>query len=264
MAAAVLVAWFESPGLPEYAASAAEVFYYRYSEAVEGPYTDGINDFIRQNSETVRTQMMQPDLTEGQRVLYQSMQEALTWMSDYAQYLSEHENSYYIYNPGYTALTGGNSGLNRQNTMTSIIMYAFAVVCFVLTMSIDYQHGEDRLIHSTEKGRGAYIVSKLLIGMLIAAVLLAIFWLPQLVTFLRYWGTAFMDAPAYSLQNLDGVWGGISIFTYLCFRYVGKYVMLLGVMLFSYLMERRMKSSVTTIVWVCAIVEIPLVVRLLM
>ena len=40
-------------------------------------------------------------------------------------------------------------------------------------------------------------------------------------------------------------------------------MMLLGVMVLSYLLERKVKSSVTAIVWVCAVVEIPLVVMLL-
>lgn len=243
--------------------SAAEVFYYRYSEAVKGVYTSEVDDFISQNQKTVYTEMMQPDLEQGQLIAYQSMQEALTWMSGYAAYLSDHENSYYIYNPGYIALTGGDESVNRQNIVTSIVMYAFAAICFVLTVSIDYQQGEDRLIHSTKKGRGAYVGTKLLIGMLIAAILLGMFWLPQLVGTLRYWGTEFMSAPAYSLQNLDGIWGGISIFTYLCLRYLWKYMILLGVMAFSYLVERRVKSSVTAIVWVCAVVEIPLIVTLL-
>lgn len=243
--------------------SMSEVFYYRYSEAVKGAYTDEVDEFIRQNRETVYAGMMQPGLEEGQLIAYSAMLEALTWMSEYAEYLSGHENSYYIYNQGYTALTGGNGVVNRQNIMTSIVMYAFAAVCFVLTVSIDYQHGENRLIHSTVKGRRAYIGSKMLIGMLIAAVLLCMFWLPQLVGTLYLWGTDFIFAPAYSLQHLDGIWGGISIFTYLCLKYMGKYMMLLGVMVFSYLIERKVKSSVTAIVWVCAVVEIPLVVILL-
>lgn len=243
--------------------SASEIFYYRYSEAVMGTYTDEVEEFIAKNRETVYAEMAQPDLQEAQLITYSAMLEALTWMSEYAQYLSAHEDSYYLYNQGYTALTGGNYMVNRQNIMTSIVMYAFAVICFVLTMSIDYQHGENRLIHSGVKGRGAYLRSKLLIGMLIAAVLLGLFWLPQLVGTLRSWGTEFLSAPAYSLQHLAGVPRGISIFTYLCLKYIGKYMMLLGVMVFSYLLERKVKSSVTAIVWVCAVIEIPLVVMLL-
>lgn len=147
--------------------------------------------------------------------------------------------------------------------MVSMVLYAFAAVCFVLTMSIDDQHGENRLIHSTVKGRNAYIRSKVLVGMLIAAVLFGMFWLPPLKGTLRIWGTEFMFAPAYSLEHLDGVWGSISIFAYICLRYLGKYMMLLGIMIVSYLIEHKVKSSVAAIVWVCAIVEIPLVVMLL-
>lgn len=243
--------------------SLTELFYDHYSEEVKGPYTEKIDAFIRQNQEIVSAQMAQPGVEEPQRIMYQAQREALTWMSEYEQYLSTHKGSYYLFNPGFTALTGGNDELNRQNIMISMALYAFAAVCFVLTMSIDYQHGENRLIHSNVKGRKAYVCSKLLIGMMIAAVLCGMFWLPQIMGTLQSWGTEFMFAPAYSLQHLDGIWGGISIFTYICLRYMGKYLMLLGIMLLSYLIERRVKSSVEAIVWVCAIVEIPLVVMLL-
>ncbi len=243
--------------------SLSELFYNQYSEEVKGAYTDKTDEFIRQNQEIVTAWMREPGVEEWQQITYRAMSEALTQMSQYTQYLAAHENSYYIYNEGFTAVTGGNEGVNRQNIMVSMVLYAFAAVCFVLTMSIDDQHGENRLIHSTVKGRNAYIRSKVLVGMLIAAVLFGMFWLPPLKGTLRIWGTEFMFAPAYSLQHLNGVWGGISIFAYICLWYLGKYMMLLIIMIVSYLIEHRVKSSVAAIVWVCAIVEIPLVVMLL-
>lgn len=243
--------------------SLSELFYYHYSEEVKGPYTENIDEWIRRNQEIVSARMAQPGSDEAQRLIDQAQLEALMRMSEYTQYLSGHDNSYYIFNPGYTALTGGDAEVNRQSLMISMILYAFAAVCFVLTMSIDYQRGEDRLIRSTVKGRMTYIRSKVLVGMLTAAVLCGIFWLPQMTVTLHLWGTEFIFAPAYSLQHLDGIWGGISIFTYLCLQYLKKYLMLLGIMLLSYLTACKVKSSVAAIVWVCAIVEMPLVVMLL-
>lgn len=262
LAAAAAVSYLqETPLIRE--TSLVDHFYWRYSTEVAGEYTDEIAESIRKKKEEIAASAALPDVREEERMVYDAMLEALSRMSEYADYLSGKENSYYINNPGYVALTGGNRGTKRINIVTSMLMYAFAAVCFVLTMSIDYQRGENRLIHSTEKGRWHYVRAKLLIGMLISLVLLLLFWIPQLTRMLRGYGADYIFAPAYSLQHLKRVWGHISIFAYLFMGYAARYLSLLGLMVCAYLVERKVKSSVVAIVCVCAIVEIPLAVMLL-
>ena len=99
--------------------------------------------------------------------------------------------------------------------------------------------------------------------MLVSLILLVLFWAPTLYRQLRTDGVEYIFAPTYSLQHLSWVWGGISIFGYLCLLYAARYVSLFGVMVFSYLVERKVKSSIVAIVCVCAVVEIPLAVMLL-
>lgn len=236
-------------------------YYYVASYFVEGEYTEEILEDIRRLKADIAEKLSRPDAweREGERMVYEAMAEAYSQMESYAEYLSTRENSYYINNPAYIELTGGNQGANRANIITSMLMYAFAVVCFVLTMSIDYQRGENRLIHSTVKGRWHYGKAKVLIGMVISLILLILFWIPSFGTF----GTDYIFAPAYSLQHLSWVWGGISIFTYLCLGYVARYLSLLAVMAVSYLMEIKVKSSIVAIICVCAVVEIPLAIMLM-
>ncbi|MBD5467908.1 MAG: hypothetical protein HDR21_07135 [Lachnospiraceae bacterium] len=241
----------------------ADHFYYVYSYYLTGEYTDEIWESIRLNQEEVIANASRPDVQEGERVAYEAMLEALSRVSEYAAYLSEQENSYYINNPGYIALTGGDEGVKQKNVMTSMLMYAFAIVCFVLTMSVDYQCGENRLIHSTRKGRRHYVKAKVLIGMLISLVLLVLFWEPTLRQQLRMEGVDYIFAPAYSLMHLDWVWGGISIAAYIGLGYAARYLSLLVLMAFSYLVERKVKDSIVAIVCVCAVVEIPLAIMLL-
>lgn len=240
-----------------------ELLYRMYSDPIEGEYTDEIPEYIRQKQEDVLAAMSRPEVQERERTIYEMMLNALSGMSDYAAYLSAHENSYYLNNPSYITLTGGNEGANRKNIMTYMLMYVFAIVCFVLTMSVDYQRGENRLVHSTKKGRWHYIKAKALIGMLVSLILLVLFWAPTLYRQLVTDGVEYIFAPACSLQHLSWVWGGISIFGYLCLLYAARYILLLGVMAFSYLVERKVRSSIVAIVCVCAVVEIPLVVMLL-
>lgn len=243
--------------------SLEELFYRMYSSAAEGVYTDEISEYIRQKREEVYLSMSRPEVQERERAVYDTMLSALSEMSAYGEYLSAHENSYYLNRPAYVTLTGGNGAANRKNTATKMLMYAFAIVCFVLTMSVDYQRGENRLIHSTKKGRWHYVRTKALIGMLISLVLLALFWAPTLYRLLAADGVEYLSAPAYSLQHLSRVWGGISIGGYLCLLYGARYMALLLVMTISYLTVRKVKSSVVAIICVCALVEIPLAVTLL-
>lgn len=240
-----------------------ELFYRMYSEPIEGEYTDEIPEYIGQKKEDVFVAMSRPEVQERERTIYETMLTALSKMSDYAEYLSMHENSYYLNNPSYITLTGGNEAANRKNIMTYMLMYVFAVVCFVLTMSVDYQRGEDRLVRSTEKGRWHYIKAKVLIGMLLSLILLVLFWAPTLYRLLVTEGVEYIFAPACSLQHLSWVWGGISIMGYLCLLYAARYMLLLGVMAFSYLVERKVRSSIVAIVCMCAVVEFPLAVMLL-
>ena len=237
--------------------------FYAYSTRVAGEYTEKVSEYIRQHQEEIGANAAFPDMQEKDRMFYDAMQETFSQMWEYAVYLSEHENSYYINNPGYIALTGGNEDANRKNIMTSMLMYAFAAVCFVLTLSVDYQGGENRLIHSTEKGRWHYVRAKAFVGMLVSLILLMLFFVPQMISELRFFGADYIFAPAYSMQHLSWVWGGISIFTYLCLVYAARYVSLLVLMVFAYLVERKVKSSIVAIVCVCAVVEIPLAVMLL-
>lgn len=241
----------------------SDLFYQMYSYPVEGEYTDEIPEYIRQKQEEVSLSMSRSDVRERERTIYETMLEALSRMTAYSEYLSVHENSYYLNRPFFIALTGGNESANRKNIMTYMLTYVFAIVCFVLTMSVDYQRGENRLVHSTEKGGWHYVRAKVLIGMLVSLILLVLFWAPTLYRHLVTDGVEYIFAPAYSLQHLSWVWGGISLFGYLCLLYAARYMSLLGVMAFSYLVERKVRSSIVAIVCVCAVVEIPLAVMLI-
>ncbi|MCM1190928.1 MAG: hypothetical protein NC123_00390 [Butyrivibrio sp.] len=241
-----------------------DYLYRMYSSSVAGEYTAEIPDYISRKQEEVLSAMQRPEVQEREKMVYETMLEALSRMSGYAGYLSTRENSYYLNNNAYIALTGGNESVNRNTLMTYILMYGFAIVCFVLTMSIDYQRGENRIIHSTEKGRRQYVKIKVFIGMLISLVLLVLFWAPTLCSRLAAEGVEYIFAPACSLQHLSWAGGEISLFGYLCLLYGARYLSLLGVMAFSYLMERKVKSSITAIVCVCAVVEIPLAVMLIL
>lgn len=237
--------------------------YYAYSTYVAGEYTEEIAEHIRQRQDEVIASASRPGVQDKEKVLYDIMLETYSKMAEYAEYLSGRENSYYINNPDYITLTGGNESANRRNIVTFMLMYGFAAVCFVLTISIDYQRGENGLILSTVKGRRYYIRAKVFVGMLISLILLILYWAPETYRLLRINGVAYIFTPAYNLRHLSWVWGGISIFTYICLLHAARYVSLLVLMAFSYFVERKVKSSVVAVVCACAVAEFPLAILLL-
>lgn len=243
--------------------SLEELFFRVYSSHAEGTYTDEISEYIKQKRDEVFLNMSRPEVQQRERAVYETMLLALSKMSEYEAYLSEHENSYYLNRPAYITLTGGNGAANRKQIVTNMLMYAFAIVCFVLTMSVDYQRGENRLVHSTKRGRWHYAAAKIFIGVMVSLALLALFQVPTLQRLLATDGTEYIFAPAYSLQHLSWVGASISIGGYLCMLYAVRFAGLLLVMALSYLTVRKVKSSIVAIVCVCAVVEIPLAVLLI-
>ncbi len=237
-----------------------DAVYHHYSEAVAGKYSGKIDAVIERNLETVEEQI--EDAAEEKRNFLNIQNAVLMQMKEYAAYLSQRENSYYIDNRGFTILTGGDADANRRHLVTKILMYAFAVICFVQALSVDYQNGEIRIIRSTPGGRRNYRKDKAGLGCLILLFLFAVFWLPELIQLIGTFGTADISAPAYSLQHLADVSSRISIREYLVFQYAGILLALAVLMAASYLVEKKIKNGTISILILLAFVEIPLFVRL--
>lgn len=242
--------------------SFVDVMYHHYSAEVQGKYSEAIDDYIAKNLEAIEEK--EAHLQEGEKERWGISKAAFEEMQGYAYYLSGLENSYFIDNRGFVILTGGDWQANRRHVISLILMFAFAIVCYVQSLSIDYQNGEIRIVQSTYGGRKKYLKEKLLIGCMILLALFGIFWIPELMNIIKVFGTDYILAPAYSLQHLYGVGKHISILAYLIFEYAVILMMLAGIMVVSYFVERKIKNGMISILFISAFVEIPLFVVLIM
>ncbi len=255
---AAVAAYFIYVPVNDQVASFVELMYNHYSEGIEGKYTDDIRSYISANIETLDQNAAESGAKEKDR--YGTAKEALQEMDSYAQYLSGLENSYFINNKGFLILTGENYQANRRHIVSCMIMFAFAAVCFIQALSIDYQNGEIRIVQSTYGGRKRYRKEKLLTGCLVILALLLIFWLPELLNIVQAFGTEHIFAPAYSLQHLSGLWKGISVFHVICFSYIAILCMLAVIMVICYFVEKKIKNGMLSIIFMCAVIELPMIV----
>ena len=236
-----------------------------HAENIEGRYDSSVDEYIETCLTKVEEEMFSYEGSKDDNTYlsYELEEMALQSMEQYASYLKEKPNSYYIYNSGYQALTGNVDDITDQNVMLAIITSVFAVVVFTASISIDYQRGEDKLIRSTVNGKRKYIASKCVTGVVSCAILYSSIWLPTLISMLNEYGTEFIDAPAYSLQHLSWLPEWVSIGGYIAFIYVVRFIGLLVIMLCTFYIAKKLRSNSLTVLVAIAIFVGPLILYLL-
>lgn len=237
------------------------VMYDYYSENVIGEYTDDIMEYISTNMEEERAELdklyMGVETPETFRL--KSSISAYERMERYAMYLSQKEASYYVNNDGFVILTGGDEDTNEHNIIIMIMMIIFASICFISVMTVDYQNGEDRLVRSTISGGRIYRINKLIIGLIIAVIVFAIFRMPDLISTLNKFGTQYAKAPAYSLMHLADCPKWLSIGGYIAITYAFRFVIVCGLMGLSYLTATKTRSKSIAIILVWMVTILPLI-----
>lgn len=239
--------------------SVSDALYHKYSEQVEGKYDgkalaysreklDGIRDFIRED----------PSKKED----YQNVQRAYEQMERYAVYLSDKEGSYYVNNDGLVTLSGGNPVANRRYLVSLMVMFAVAAYCFVQLFEIDYEKGEVRLLKATPLGQKKYLLYKSIIGALTVLALMLLFLLPELISVGKVYGFRYLNVPAYSLTHLVRFGKNISVLGVISLKYFATALAMFFIYGLAYLVEKKAKNGMVSVIILCAVVEIPLLVML--
>ena len=244
--------------------SLADVVYEYQAERIQGKYSSKTAEFIS-DFKTITEKKYDEEYgsaTYTEKLVINAEKTASERLVHYGHYLSEKEASYLINNDGYVCLTYGNHEVNRHNAIKMLIISVMAVLTFVSIMSVDYQYGEDVLVHTTLFGGKKFRLYKVLIGILMAVVLFVIFWLPELISTLKGFGTEYINVPAYSLAHLDNVPKWISIGQYIGIGYVVRFLLICGIMGISYLINIKLRSTALSMIAVLMICIIPIVLYL--
>ena len=239
--------------------------YSMYSENIKGKYSLNTDEYIEKQLTFVDDKLNEygSNPYSSEYLTYELAKEALQDIQSYVRYLKDKPGSYYIHNGGYKMLTGGVSEMDAQNVTLAILSSVFAIVCFIVGISADFQRGEDKLIYSTLRGRKRYLLYKSLQGIISATVIYISLWLPQVLTVFDKYGLEFFEAPAYSLEHLAEIPQWISIGMYIIFKYIIRYIGILLIMMVSYVLIRRIRSSSIAIMVGVGIFVIPILLWVL-
>ncbi len=259
---AIVIAYISFIPETGHGGSQVDFFYDIYSEPVQGAFDESVFDYIDANRENLDVLMEQYDdfNREHVRGLHEK---AFAMMQQYAEYLSEKEDSYYICNDAFEHLTGASEYKNKMYLLRTMLMLAVGIVCFVLAVSIDFKHNEIKLVQSTVCGRTVYWRNKMIIGGLTGLALMIIFWVPVVVDELSYYGAEYIHTSASNLMHLSHVWQPITIAMYIVWVQIKRFALLLGTMIVGYMLESRLKNSIASIVFLCVIFEFPLLIHLI-
>ena len=165
-----------------------------------------------------------------------------------------------VYDSGYKLLTGDESSGSKDTTMALTAM-AMLICTLTYIYSIEYQTGASVLLHTSLKGRGAVFIRKLIIGILTVTVIYLLTYAPYFIGVLKAYGTREINAPACSMEHLQGI--GLSIKGYLILLCVVRYLTLIVAMLLIFFISKKAKSFIASLLIETAVLVLPLVLYLL-
>lgn len=258
---ALLIAYFTFNPVKSINYSLGEVMYDYNTEEIQGKYTDISFEYITDYKANIECKIDKKydTATYSEKLIMDAEKIASEMMENYGQYLSEKNNSYFINNDGYIALTYGNNEINQQNAIKMMLVAVISGLLFITVMAVDYQNGEEKLIHTTVFGGRKYIIYKILIGVVIAIIIFGIFWIPELIGTLKSYGTEYIDVPAYSMRHLEGVSQWISIKIYITLCYFVRFLLICGIMAISYVINIKVRSKAVSVIMVWIITIIPMI-----
>ena len=239
--------------------------YNMYAKGIEGKYTEDTRAYIDSQIFLLDKEISEYEGHESDReyLNLKLSRNIVDRVDRYLLYLSEKENSYFLNNDGYLLLTSGTDLIRDNNIILAIIALLFTIVCHTASLAEDFIHKEEKLIYSTFKGRRKYYIYKFIIGMISVTIIYGTIYLPQLISVLKEYGTKFWGAPAYSLQHLSGVPVCISIGTYIIFRYILRYVVLILSYFVVLFLIKKLRSSGMVVIVTVSIFLGPLIIYLL-
>lgn len=165
----------------------------------------------------------------------------------------------YIYDGSYRVfltLTNKEEQLNFTAVMALILLLS-ALFCR------EHTKGMDTLIAATKNGRGRVFVSKIGLSLLLTVTVWALCYVPQMILYLKAYGSPFSDAPVHSILILSGVRLPLSITGAIWFGYGMKLLSLVVAAVIVLEISERSKSILTVLLTSTALLILPQALSLL-
>lgn len=270
---AVLILWNYKPVTMLYNDD-SDVYYKQYVDQVSGPYTKASAAKIREWQQE-RLEMDKKIHDEKHQSSSKAVRSRIEYgytkernkTKGFMSLLSHLNYSYSIpggglyYERGYEQLTGYEEAWKRDALLAleSVLMVILAVAGIY---SIEYNTGMMRLLKTTPLGRKDLRSAKLWIGAGLVTVIFAMVYGSELYRILSAFGTKGWNCSVACMSHIPMKLSGLTVADYLILILAMRYIGLLLLMVCIYLICRRAKSFIMTMVYSAAVFAVPLVLYL--
>ncbi len=190
-----------------------EIYYRQYMTMLAGEYTAEKEAWLmaeKSELDAAEAEYLTALQTAGENTLlvitkYQSVlapKAALEETVRHAQYLKFINNGEFFYDRGYRLLTVGAE--NKTHILLAMLMSALLLCCVSGMFTREYHTQMHLLLQSSYKGRKPVLICKLCIAFLIVLTAYLAVYVPYFVQVLSAYGTVGSDAPAASMEHLQG------------------------------------------------------------
>lgn len=247
-----------------------EVYYNQYLSGVVGKFTEdketyiiGEQQYFNYLQNEYITSLQKADGNQLLLILkYQELlapKAAVDRLANHTSYLKQKSNSEYLDDRGFVILTGGDQS-NLTPIYLALIMTAFIIAFMNEMFGIEYRTQMNNLIQATVFGRKRYLYYKLIIALMLIIVLYIVTYMPYFYQIISAYGSAGIDAPAYSMEHLPNT--SMSIKNYLLVKSLIRFIGYICQVLLIYILSKKFHNNVIVVVLSCFILILPLLLML--
>lgn len=251
-----------------------DVFYRDYINQIQGECTDekivqilkwkneidlGVYQMKKEMKESKGDYSQQAIRDKYKKILQK--RQAVTNLYAHAGYIKGISGGFF-YDRGYQELTGGDIGENKDG------LYALGCVMTIILLlsgvySRDYAMGMQPLIYSTENGRQFSRRSRFLYGFICTLFVFALAYGSWYLSVFSSYGMPALDSPVISMEHISKEFCSFTVFEYLFFINVIRFVGFLIVMVTAEFLSSRLKSTVLVMISLIGIFVLPLILYLI-
>lgn len=247
-----------------------EIYYNQYIASIIGKFTEDKETYIiheQQRFNDLQNEFITSlQETNGNQLLlilkYQELlapKNAVDKLAEHTSYLKQKPNSQYLDDRGFIILTGGDQS-NLTPLYLALIMTAFIIACMSEMFGIEYRTQMNNLIQATVFGRKRYLYYKLIIAFMLVIVLYIATYVPYFYQIISAYGSAGINAPAYSMEHLPNT--SMSIRYYLILKNLIRFIGYTCQVILIYIFSKKIHNNVIVIVVSCFILILPLILML--
>lgn len=248
-----------------------EIYYSQYIQSVEGVYTEEKEEYILTEQQRLNelqfdyiNELQNSDGSTNMLIIikYQKLlapKNAVDKLSEHTAYLKTKPDSAFIDDRGLKELTGEDRS-NQTPIYLALVVTVFVIFCMSEMFGVEYRTQMNNLIE-TSYGKRKHILFKLLIALLLVICVYLAVYLPYYNQMFDAYGTNGLNAPAYSMEHLSNY--SISINAYFLIKNIIRLFGFIVQMFTIYLLSRKVRNNVVTVLLGCLFFVVPLLLMLL-